>query len=133
MESSRARLILGIPDGSALSALKIKSAWREAAARTHPDRGGRAEDFVLACEAYKRLEADLLSPSPLQPLSRQSDRRPPLRLGGPPPPVQRAPLRVDPNYFEDQALLEAAFGQLGYWRRTGDGLTELWHKMWGKR
>lgn len=133
MESSRARLILGLPDSSALSSMQIKSAWREAAARTHPDRGGRAEDFVLACEAYKRLEADLLSPPPLQPLSRQPVRRPPLRLGGPSSPGRRAPSRVDPAYLQDQALLEAAFGQLGYWGRTGDGLTELWHKMWGKR
>jgi hypothetical protein len=133
MESSRARLILGLPDGHPLSSVQIKSAWREAAVRTHPDRGGRPEDFVLACEAYKRLESELLSPSPLQPSPRQPDRRPPLRIGGPFVPAPRATVPVDPSYFHDQALLEAAFGQLGYWGRTGDGLTELWHNMWGKR
>jgi hypothetical protein len=133
MESSRARLILGLPDGYPLSAVQIKSAWRDAAVRTHPDHGGRPEDFVLACEAYKRLESELLAPSPLQPPLRQPDRRPRLRLSGPSVPAPRPPTPVDPNYFRDQALLEAAFGQLGYWGRTGDGLTQLWHNMWGKR
>lgn len=132
MESRQARAILGFPEDLRFSSDQLKSAWREAAARTHPDRGGRAEDFVLVCEAFKHLESDLLLGSSFVPARQQPVPRPSLRLSGPAS-VRRSPSQADPGYLQDQALLEAAFGQLGYWGRTGDGLAGLWRQMWGKR
>lgn len=131
MGPERARLILGLPMDSVLSPDQVKAAWRSAASRTHPDRGGVAEDFVLACEALRCLEG----PGGLV-LHRPPSRPPvakPVRLLGTATPPPRPPRFADPGYAADQALLEEAYGRLGYWGRTGDGLVDLWKSMWCRR
>lgn len=45
--------ILGIPETASDDA--IKAAWHKRAQETHPDKGGRQEDFVRAKEAYDVL------------------------------------------------------------------------------
>jgi DnaJ-class molecular chaperone len=48
--------LLGLTGSPNLPA--IKQAWRKRASETHPDRGGKAEDFVEVTHAYKMLTDD---------------------------------------------------------------------------
>lgn len=47
---------LGLTPGKKPTAAELKSAYRKAAARTHPDAGGSAEDFRATQQAYQRLK-----------------------------------------------------------------------------
>jgi hypothetical protein len=44
--------ILGVAQSAGI--LEIKQAFRKRALETHPDQGGRAEEFQALCEAYKK-------------------------------------------------------------------------------
>jgi hypothetical protein len=45
--------VLGLEAGATL--VEVKRAFRQRALETHPDRGGRAEDFVAIQRAYEKL------------------------------------------------------------------------------
>jgi hypothetical protein len=138
MTSDEARLVLGLSATAPLRLEDIKSAWREAALKSHPDRGGSSAQFVSACLALECLKSDVergVAPAPgrgLRPQGRAPALAPRLLPGAVAAPVRRVSAS-DPNYLNEQALLEEAYGQLGYWGRSGQGLGLLWSKMWGRR
>lgn len=138
MTSDEARLVLGLSATAPLRLEDIKSAWREAVLKSHPDRGGSSAQFVSACLALERLKSDAERGGVSAPARgpRSQGRAPALapRLlpGSVAPPVRRVSA-PDPNYLNEQALLEEAYGQLGYWGRSGQGLGLLWSKMWGRQ
>jgi curved DNA-binding protein CbpA len=138
MTSEEARLVLGFSATASLRLEDIKSAWRDAAFKSHPDRGGSSAQFVSACLALERLKSDVergAAPSPgrgPRPQGRAPAPAPRLLSGAVAAPVRRASAS-DPNYLSDQALLEEAYGQLGYWGRSGQGLGLLWSRMWGRK
>lgn len=76
---AHAMSVLGIsraPDGSDEYAKELKSAWRAAATRAHPDRGGSAEKFKVVSEAHDVLrEAQ-------ERLSKKTGRKKPPPKGG---------------------------------------------------
>lgn len=49
----RLQALTGLSDN--FSSTELKRAWRSAALRTHPDQGGRAEEFRLVQQAYQIL------------------------------------------------------------------------------
>jgi hypothetical protein len=139
MTSDEARLVLGLSVTAPLRLEDIKSAWREAALKSHPDRGGSAAQFVSACLALERLKSDVergvTTSAPgrgPRPQGRAPALAPRLLPGVVAAPVRRVSAS-DPNYLNEQAFLEEAYGQLGYWGRSGQGLGLLWSKMWGRR
>lgn len=48
--------VLGLRPGQKPSREALKSAYRKAAAKTHPDAGGSPEEFRMTQQAYKRLK-----------------------------------------------------------------------------
>lgn len=136
MNDVEARKILGLRAGAQLSEDELKRAWKSAAMRLHPDLGGSAEEFILASRAAAFLRAP--SPAPISPSSapparwgaRSSPRPAVLSISGPSLP---APRELDPGYAARQRALEEAYGHLGDWGRSGDGLYELWVRLYGRR
>ena len=103
-----AQTILGvsIDDDKSL----IRSRWRKLALLHHPDRGGDAEKFRMAADAYQTLMDPILA----EPQSGI------MKLGGPAPRRKTNRLRyVNPWYWEEQTWLEEEFGHLGFWTRKG--------------
>lgn len=49
---------LGLPVGAKPTVAELKAAYRKAAARTHPDAGGSAEEFAVVQRAYERLKKE---------------------------------------------------------------------------
>lgn len=127
-----ARQVLGLPQGALLSEGEIKAAWKREAMKSHPDLGGSGERFVEVSRAVDLLRSLSGRPSiTTAPVS--VDRRsrfPAFSMTGP---VQRQPRQADPGYEARQRSLEEAYGHLGDWGRSGDGLFELWHHLYGSR
>lgn len=137
MNDAEARKILGIRAGAQLSEDELKRAWKSAAMRLHPDLGGSAEEFILASRAAAFLRSPVStsgSPSPSAPPAgwgvRPSPRPSTFSISGPSLP---APRELDPGYAARQRALEEAYGHLGDWGRSGDGLHELWVRLYGRR
>ncbi len=57
---SAARTLLNLPEN--FTAAEVGRAFRRAALRAHPDKGGRPEDFLRLSEAYETL-LDEVDPS----------------------------------------------------------------------
>lgn len=136
MTDLEARRVLGLPIGIQLHPDAIKRAWKEAALRTHPDRGGTPEVFVVVSQAAQVLR-DLAGSPSTQVSSRTHQASPavhrsPHMISGPSPTI-RSPSFVDPYYDERQRVLESMYGSLSYWGRSGDGLLHLWNSLYGKR
>ena len=55
---------LGLPDQPMPSPDEVKQAWRLAAAKHHPDRGGDAGDFDRLRRAYDEALAEAEAPKP---------------------------------------------------------------------
>lgn len=56
--------ILGIDEEEGITAERLKSAWKSASLRTHPDKGGSKEAFDEVTRAYKYVEKILLRINP---------------------------------------------------------------------
>lgn len=54
--SDAAADLLGVPTGNDLTPAQLKSAYRKAAAKAHPDAGGSNEQFRAVTEAYNSLK-----------------------------------------------------------------------------
>jgi DnaJ-class molecular chaperone len=54
--------LLGLPDQPTPSAAEVKQAWRLAASRHHPDRGGNAVEFDRLRRAYEEALAEAERP-----------------------------------------------------------------------
>ena len=129
MDEFEARRILGFMAGATLSEYDLKRAWKSAAMRLHPDLGGSSEEFIRASRAAAVLRPLVgMAPSPQvrNPLAAPSG----LMLPGPSLP---APRWLDPDYAARQRELEEAYGHLGDWGRSGDGLHDLWVRLYGRR
>jgi len=88
----------------------IRSKWRKLALIHHPDRGGDAEKFRMAADAYQTL---------IDPIAAATQSGI-MRLNGPAPKKVHKRLRyVNPWYWEEQEWLEKEFGHLGFWTRRG--------------
>lgn len=125
-----ARQVLGLPQGVVLSEGQIKAAWKREAMKSHPDLGGSGERFVEVSRAVDLLRSLSGRPSVIpQPVPRRSSI-PVFSISGP---ARRPPRRIDPGYEARQRALEEAYGHLGDWGRTGDGLLNLWHHLYGPR
>jgi len=136
MTDVEARRMLGLPIGIQLHPDVIRRAWKEAALRTHPDRGGTPEVFVVVSQAAQVLR-DLDGVPSAQVSSRTHQSSPAvhrsLRMISGPPPNIPPPSFVDPYYDERQRVLESMYGRLSYWGRSGDGLLHLWNSLYRKR
>lgn len=107
------------------SADEAKRAWRAAAMRTHPDRGGSQAAFVQAQAAMETiidaLEHPYASTSSVGDRPRHgatyTDR---LVLSGPvsPQPLWQPPVDLR-AWWREQAMLELGLGSLGHWTREG--------------
>lgn len=53
---------LGLP--STATAAEVKAAYREAAQRLHPDKGGDGKEFAALCRAYKEAMQEAELPVP---------------------------------------------------------------------
>jgi len=107
------------------SADEAKRAWRSAAMRAHPDRGGSHAAFVQVQQAMETvvdaLSMPASSPTPSYDRPRHGatygDR---LVLSGPvAPPMVRQPLVDLRTWWREQAMLELGLAGLGYWTREG--------------
>jgi curved DNA-binding protein CbpA len=123
-----ARQVLGLPQGVLLSEGQIKVAWKREAMKSHPDLGGSAERFVEVSRAVDLLRS-LSGLVTTQSASKRSTV-PVFSIAGP---VRRPPMRRDSGYEDRQRALEEAYGHLGDWGRSGDGLLSLWHHLYGAR
>lgn len=136
MNDLEARRILGIQPGLPISEDELKRAWKSAAMRLHPDLGGSSDEFILAGRAVAFLRSSGAYGSPLasatsgQRSAHPSVRPSGLAISGPSLP---APRQIDPGYAARQRALEEAYGHLGDWGRGGDGLYELWVRLYGRR
>lgn len=101
-------------------AAEAKRAWRSAAMRSHPDRGGSHADFVRVQAAMERVIEHMAAPH--ADVSRHSATYPDrLRLAGPVSPHQ--PVWSPPvdlrSWWREQAMLEIGLGTFGWWTREG--------------
>lgn len=136
MTDLEARRALGLPVGILLAPETIKRAWKEAALRTHPDRGGSPDVFVVVSLAAQTLREMNGVPSIDNHRSGPSHHSPApqtLRMISGPAPSIRLPSVYDPDYEERQRMLESMYGSLGHWGRSGDGFLHLWNRLYGKR
>lgn len=136
MNDLDARKILGIWHGFPISEDELKRAWKAAAMRLHPDLGGSSDEFILAGRAVAFLRSSSVHGSPStsaasgQRGAHPSARPSALAISGPSLP---SPRQLDPGYAARQRALEEAYGHLGDWGRGGDGLYELWVRLYGRR
>jgi hypothetical protein len=103
------------------SADEAKRAWRAAAMRAHPDRGGSSAAFVQVQAAMDAVIEAMASPVSGYVRSRHgaplSDR---LVLSGPvASPVVHQPLVDLRTWWREQAMLELGLAGLGNWTREG--------------
>lgn len=102
-------------------AAEIKRAWRQAAFRAHPDRGGSQEAFTRLQDAMEVVIERMAHPpsgyGPARHGTTYSDR---LALGGPvsPAPIWSPPVDLR-TWWRDQAMLELNLAGLGHWTREG--------------
>ncbi len=120
MQVHDALLALGLSQMPS-SADEVKRAWRAAAMRAHPDRGGSSAAFVQVQSAMEAVIEAMAAPASGYVRSRHgaplSDR---LVLSGPvAPPVVRQPLVDLRTWWREQAMLELGLAGLGYWTREG--------------
>jgi hypothetical protein len=126
MNEKQARWLLDISAATPLSQATLKRAWKRAALKTHPDRGGDAEAFLAVAEAAQVLQR-LIGGGPSVEVRVGSSGvgvRP--MLAGPAP-RQRARLHPSGRYLAEQAELESLYGSLGEYGR--DGLLRAYYQI----
>jgi hypothetical protein len=120
METYDALRVLGLSQVPA-SADEVKRAWRAAAMRTHPDRGGSSSAFVQTQAAMEAVIEAMTTPASGYAIPRHGaplgDR---LALPGPvAPPVIYQPLVDLRTWWREQAMLELGLAGFGHWTREG--------------
>ena len=107
------------------SADEAKRAWRSAAMRAHPDRGGSSDAFVQVQSAMEAIVEALARPQTASGANYDRPRHGAtygdrLVLGGPVSPQSLWQPPVDLRaWWREQAMLELGMGRLGYWTREG--------------
>lgn len=101
-------------------AVEAKRAWRAAAMRAHPDRGGSHADFVRVQAAMESIIERMASPSGVDVVRHSATYPDRIRLAGPvaPQPLWSPPVDLR-SWWREQAMLELGLGTLGYWTREG--------------